>query len=243
LECKRKREEAYALLESRESELKAILDNSQVGIMHLKGGRFLANANQRLADILGYDTPEEMTEIVFERLILESNTRQAIENDEFILYYQPQYNANTKVIIGVEALIRWQHPSLGIITPSKFIPLAEETGLIIEIDNWVMKTAMKEVNEWYESALNPRILSLNLAIKQLESSSFIKILQTSISDSSFNPKNLKLKILESDVMRNPKDNIEKLNTLHHLRIKLAIDDFGTGQLSLTCKLFFSIIAL
>ena len=111
---------------------------------------------------------KEMTEIAFERIMLESSIRQALKNDEFMLYYQPQYRADTKEIVGMEALIRWKHPTLGIIPPSKFIPLAEESSLILEIDNWVMKSAMRQVSIWRLQGLNPGTLSLNLAIKQLE---------------------------------------------------------------------------
>ena len=176
---------------------------------------------------------KEMTELVFERMMLESNIRQAIKNNEFVLYYQPQYNANTNELIGMEALIRWQHPTLGIIPPSKFIPLAEESSLIIEIDNWVMKNAMEQVAQWHKMSLKTGILSLNLAIKQLESSHFLETLQATMNDTSFETQWLKLEVLERDVMKNPQDNVEKLNLLHELGIKLSIDDFGTGQSSLT----------
>ncbi|QOP45193.1 bifunctional diguanylate cyclase/phosphodiesterase [Sulfurimonas paralvinellae] len=176
---------------------------------------------------------KEMTELAFERVVLESNIRQALINDEFTLYYQPQFNGSTKEIIGMEALIRWEHPSLGLIPPSKFIPLAEESSLIIEIDNWVMKTAMKQIKEWYDKGLSPGVLSLNLAIKQLESAVFLDTLKKRMDESSFLPEWLKLEVLERDVMRNPQDNVEKLNLIHKLGVELALDDFGTGQSSLT----------
>jgi diguanylate cyclase (GGDEF)-like protein/PAS domain S-box-containing protein len=175
----------------------------------------------------------EMTEIAFERIMLESNIRQAIINDEFVVYYQPQYNGKTNELIGMEALIRWKHPTMGIISPSKFIPLAEESGLIIEIDTWVMKKAMQEFKTWYEMGLSPGVLSLNLSIKQLESSSYLDKLQEMLKQIEFNSHWLKLEILERDVMHNPHDNVLKLNMLHNLGIQLAIDDFGTGQSSLT----------
>ena len=176
---------------------------------------------------------KEMTEIAFERIMLESNIRQAIINSEFVVYYQPQYNGKTKKMIGVEALIRWQHPSIGIISPGKFIPLAEESGLIIEIDNWVMRTAMVQIKEWRSKGYTPGILSLNLSIKQLESSTFVSNLQSMLEEVQFKPEWLKLEILERDVMNNPQENILKLSLLHELGIQLAIDDFGTGQSSLT----------
>ena len=176
---------------------------------------------------------KEMTELALERMILESNLRQAIANDEFILYYQPQYRGDTREIKGMEALIRWEHPTLGLVPPSKFIPLAEESSLIIDIDNWVMKTAMKQISKWYKMGINPGVISLNLAIKQLESSEFIDTLQRNMKENSFRAEWLQMEVLERDVMKNPQDNIEKLNKLHQLGIKLALDDFGTGQSSLT----------
>jgi len=175
---------------------------------------------------------KEMTEIVFERVMLESSIRQAILNNEFVLYYQPQYNGKSKTIIGMEALIRWNHPSMGIIPPSKFIPFAEESGLIIEIDNWVLKTALKELSAWHKLGLKTGTLSLNLAIKQLESESFFELLKSTIHEISFNPQWLKLEILERDVMHNPEETIKKLTMIHSLGIKLAVDDFGVGHSSL-----------
>ena len=176
---------------------------------------------------------KEMTELAFERMLMETNIRQAIANEEFRIDYQPQYNARTGIIVGVEALIRWEHPTLGLILPSKFISLAEESSLIIEIDNWVMQSAMKQVSAWHKEGLNPGILSLNLAMKQLESSSFIERLKVYMSEVGFQAKWLKLEVLERDVMKKPQESVAKLQILHNLGVKLAIDDFGTGQSSLT----------
>jgi len=176
---------------------------------------------------------KEMTELAFERIVLESALRQAIKEDDLIVYYQPQFNGMTKEIIGFEALVRWQHPTLGLIPPSKFIPLAEETGLIIEVDRWVMKTAMLEVSKWYKDGYNPGLLSLNLAIKQLESKDFFDVLKRTLSETNFESTWLKLEVLEGDVMKKPEENIVKLQNLHDLGVSIAIDDFGTGQSSLT----------
>ena len=176
---------------------------------------------------------KEMTELAFERLVMESNIRQAIKNEEFRVYYQAQYNASKESLIGMEALIRWEHPTLGLVPPSKFIPLAEESSLIIEIDNWMMQHAMKQFSSWYKEGLNPGVLSLNLAIKQLESPTFLERLQVYMQEADFQPEWLKLEVLERDVMQKPEKSVEKLELLHELGVKLAIDDFGTGQSSLT----------
>ena len=174
-----------------------------------------------------------MTALVFERIEMEANIRKALSNDEFRVYYQPQYNAKTQKITGMEALIRWEHPSRGLVFPMAFIPLAEKSSLIIEIDNWVMQTAMKQVSIWHKEGLKPGVLSLNLAIKQLESPTFVERLEVYIDEADFKPEWLKLEVLERDVMKNPEESVEKLNLLHKLGVKLAIDDFGTGQSSLT----------
>jgi diguanylate cyclase (GGDEF)-like protein/PAS domain S-box-containing protein len=175
---------------------------------------------------------QEMTELAFERMMLESNIRQAIEDDQFEVYYQPQYDAQSHKVIGMEALIRWKHPTLGMIPPSKFIPFSEESSLIIDIDNWVMEHAIKEVSQWRAEGIDTGVLSLNLAIKQLESPVFIKNLQNIMQKYDFNPQWLKLEILERDVMKFPDQNIQKLKELKSLGISIALDDFGVGNSSL-----------
>ncbi|MEA3417947.1 MAG: EAL domain-containing protein, partial [Campylobacterota bacterium] len=131
------------------------------------------------------------------------------------------------------ALIRWNHPSMGLLLPSKFLPLAEETGLIIEIDQWVMKTAMKQVSKWYEEGLTPGILALNLAVKQLEDESFLQTVKESIGICNFKSEWLELEVTEGQVMQKPDETIVKLNQLNDLGIGIAIDDFGTGYSSLS----------
>jgi len=175
---------------------------------------------------------QEMSKLAFERLMLESNIRQALKNDEFCVFYQPQYNAKEKKIVGVEALIRWNNPTLGMIPPSKFIPFAEESNLIIEIDNWVMRQAIKDVSSWKQKGYDIGLLSLNLAIKQLESDAFVTYLEELFERYDFDPKCLKLEILERDVMKKANENIEKLHKLKALNISIALDDFGVGNSSL-----------
>jgi len=175
---------------------------------------------------------QEMSKLAFERLMLESNIRQALKNDEFCVFYQPQYNAREKKIVGLEALIRWKNPTLGMISPSKFIPFAEESNLIIEIDNWMMERAIKEVVSLKKEGFTTGVLSLNLAIKQLESKEFLPRLEKMLHKYNFDPKDLKLEILERDVMKKAGENIEKLHKLKALNISIALDDFGVGNSSL-----------
>ncbi len=174
----------------------------------------------------------EMTAMAHERVVMEANLRQALEKEEFIVYYQPQIDAASGNLTGVEALIRWQHPLLGLVPPAKFIPLAEETGLIVEIDQWVMKTAMKQIRKWYQKGWGPGILALNLSIKHLRRDDFIQILRENITAIDFNPEWLELEVSEGQVMTKPEEAIVKLEQASNMGIGIAIDDFGTGYSSL-----------
>jgi len=174
----------------------------------------------------------EMTALALERVVMETNLRQALKKEEFLLYYQSQIDANSGELTGMEALIRWQHPVLGLVPPVKFISLAEETGLIVEIGRWVMKTAMKQVSKWYKEGLNPGVLAINLSMRELGSTDFIQLLQESMADIGFKPEWLEFEITEGQVMINPEEAIIKLEQISHMDIKIVIDNFGTGYSSL-----------
>ena len=174
-----------------------------------------------------------MTEQAFERVVMETAMRAGIKNEEFVVYYQPQVNGKTNKLIGMEALVRWKHPTMGIVSPAKFIPLAESTGLIVELDRYVMKTAMKQVSQWYKDGLNPGILAMNLAVKQLKQDDSIDMFQSLIQETACNPEWLELEVTEGQVMAHPEEAIEILHRISDLGIELAIDDFGTGYSSLS----------
>ena len=175
---------------------------------------------------------EEMTRQAFERVMMETSLRHALDNEEFVVHYQPKYDCEGEKVVGMEALIRWLHPSLGLIAPSRFIRIAEETGLIVPLDRWVMKRAMVHYVNWYDDGLKPGILSLNLSMKQLEHPDFLDMLEEEMRRSGFNPHWLEMEITESQVMKNPERSISVLRKLNDLGIRLAIDDFGTGYSSL-----------
>ena len=175
----------------------------------------------------------EMTELALERIIMEASLRDAIKNEEFVVYYQPQVNAKENRLIGMEALVRWKHPTLGLIPPNKFIPLAEVTGLIVELDRYVMKTAMNQLSLWQKKGYKPGKLALNLAIKQLRQKDFVKMFTTLIQTTHCQAECLELEITESQIMTNPEAAIKSLKELSALNIELAIDDFGTGYSSLS----------
>ena len=175
----------------------------------------------------------DMTKFAFERVVMENSLRIAIDNNQFEVYFQPQFNAITEKLIGMEALVRWIHPNLGIIPPGKFIPLSEENGLIINIDKIVMKKAMTQFAQWKKDGLEPGTLAINLSMKRLNEKDFIEQLLHNMQEVDFNPSWLELEVTESQVMNNPEVSIEKLKTISALGVELAIDDFGTGYSSLS----------
>ncbi len=175
----------------------------------------------------------EMTELAFERVLMESNLRRAVDNEELIVYYQPQIDAKSERIIGMEALIRWEHPELGLVAPNRFLPLAEETGLIVELDHWVMETAMAQMQKWYELGYHPGKIALNLSIKQLQEKEMLSILLEMIEKSGCSMENIELEVTEREMMKKPETSIARLHEISKMGISLALDDFGTGYSSLS----------
>jgi len=175
----------------------------------------------------------EMTQIALERMNMKTYLRQGIDNEEFVIYYQPLIDASNNSIAGIEALLRWEHPTRGLLRPDSFLLLAEESGMIIELDRWVMTTAMKQVAQWRKEGLNPGILSINVSIKQLEDSSFLQELIDNLNTYNFKPQWLDLEITEGHMMKKPKDTIAKLIQVGDLGAGISIDDFGTGYSSLS----------
>jgi diguanylate cyclase (GGDEF)-like protein len=176
---------------------------------------------------------EDMTERALERIVLETKLRQSLEKNEMNVYYQVQVDATDDSVIGMEALIRWRHPELGIVSPAKFLPLAQEIGYIIELDEWVMEEGIKQFKTWKENGLNPGILSLNLTPQRLEKESFIPDLKNILNKYEFDTSWLSFEVTESQVMKNQHMAIKTLKEIHDLGIMIAIDDFGTGYSSLS----------
>jgi len=175
----------------------------------------------------------EMTQIVSNRMKVDNEIREGLLKNHFEAYYQIQIDAKEQKIIGAEALIRWNHKDKGLVFPDEFIPIAQKSDLIIKIDDWMMEASMKMFAKLYKQNLNPGILSLNLSIKQLESSNYVAKLTNMMDKYSFKAEWLKLEILESQIMKRVKENIEKLNEISALGISIAMDDFGTGESSFT----------
>ncbi|MCW8838411.1 MAG: EAL domain-containing protein [Thiovulaceae bacterium] len=175
---------------------------------------------------------EDMTKKAYERVMLETQLREAFENDEFIVHYQPKINAKTNKFVGMEALVRWNHPTKGLIYPNNFIPLAEISGMIIDIDRIVMKKSIIQFHKWSQNNLNHGKLSLNLAIKQMEDKSFMDFFKKQLKDKEYLYEKLEFEVTESQIMANPDEAIKTLEEMSKLGVSISIDDFGTGYSSL-----------
>lgn len=167
-----------------------------------------------------------------ERLELGGDLRLALENNEFHLHYQPRVSLTDNRIIGVEALIRWQHPTLGLVSPAHFIPIAEESGLISPIGEWILRTACAQGKAWIDRGLTPITMSVNLSARQFVKKDLIEIIEKVLAETGFPPNQLELELTESLIMHNAELFIITLNNLKTLGIGLAVDDFGTGFSSL-----------
>jgi|GEM_PF-2403254 len=175
----------------------------------------------------------EMTEKAYERITMESSFRHGLSNNEFMVYYQPQVDGETGRYTGMEALVRWQHPDKGLTSPDGFLKFANDTGLIVQLDQWVMKTAMRQVAEWYEQGLQPGILALNLNMKLLHKEGFVDSVRHLLAETGFLPEWLELEVTEGQIMNDAALAIDILHRLKALGISLSIDDFGTGYSSLS----------
>lgn len=175
---------------------------------------------------------ESMTLAARERIDLDSRLRRALEQQEFRVYYQPQVDIFSGQIVGAEALVRWKDPNEGLIPPSRFIPIAEETGLIREIGEWVMQEACQQGKKWRDAGLPPLILAINISARQLSQGTLANVVDRILSDTGFPPQALELELTESVLMEQKEVAAELFNDLRSRQIRLAIDDFGTGYSSL-----------
>jgi diguanylate cyclase len=171
--------------------------------------------------------------LVTERRSLESKLQSALERDEFQLYYQPQANLITGRIIGVEALLRWRHPELGMISPAKFIPIAEETGLIVPIGEWVLRSACSQTQAWRTSTRIPIRTSINLSARQFKQHNLVGIVSQALTESGLDPDMLVLEMTETSVMEDVDATVAILRELKEMGVHISIDDFGTGYSSLS----------
>jgi EAL domain-containing protein (putative c-di-GMP-specific phosphodiesterase class I) len=175
----------------------------------------------------------DMSSRAFERLTLESNLRRALEHSEFRLYYQPQVDVTTGTIVGVEALLRWQHPEFGLVMPNEFIPLLEETGLIVPTGAWVLDTACAQLAAWHAQGWPRLRLAVNLSPRQFQTQNLTTVVKQAVDRLEGDPGRLELEITEGMLLRHAPITVETLEALHSLGVRMAIDDFGTGYSSLS----------
>jgi diguanylate cyclase (GGDEF)-like protein len=175
---------------------------------------------------------KSMTSAAVEYQNLKDRLHRAVKNDEFLVYYQPIHSLSDRKLIGVEALLRWNPSDGDLVLPSKFITIAEETGLIIPIGEWVLKTACMQVKAWQEAGYEPIAVSVNLSNRQFDQANLSKAVDRALRNANLPPKYLKIEITESALMRDPKSAIATLYKLKRMGIKISIDDFGTGYSSL-----------
>jgi diguanylate cyclase (GGDEF)-like protein/PAS domain S-box-containing protein len=169
----------------------------------------------------------------FERLALESGLRQGLERNEFRLHYQAKVDLKSGKISGMEALVRWQHPDLGMVPPGQFIPLAEESGLIVPLGRWVLKTACAQNAAWQREGLPALCISVNLSARQFADDDLLQDISAALEEGGLKPEFLELELTESMVMRNPERALAILQSVKRMGVRLAIDDFGVGYSSLT----------
>jgi diguanylate cyclase (GGDEF)-like protein len=174
----------------------------------------------------------EMNQLVNERVQLETGLRRALERKEFLLHYQQKMSLKTGALIGSEALLRWEHPEWGLVRPARFVPLAEETGLIVQIGEWVVEEACRQNRAWQNEGLNPGVVSVNLSARQFREEGLVRAVSRILASTGLDPSALEMELTESMVMHNADAAIAILQGLKSLGVALSVDDFGTGYSSL-----------
>ncbi len=206
-----------------------------------------ADAAMSLAKQMGRDCfqfySSDMNEKLRERLALENDLRDALEKREFVLYYQPQLDVKTQTIMGVEALIRWNHPARGFVSPGEFIPVVEDSGLIVPIGEWVLRTACAQLKDWEMQGLPPVRMAVNLSARQFRQPNLFEMVENILEETGIEPHLLELEITEGLLMENIDETIEVLGRLRKLGVFVSLDDFGTGYSSLSYLHRFPIHAL
>jgi len=174
----------------------------------------------------------EMSHKAMQRLELESEMRTALKEEQFVVYYQPKVNLQTGEYSGVEALVRWQHPQRGMIPPLEFIPLAEETGLITQLDQWVISTACEQFKKWQAQGSRMECLSVNVSARHFKEGGLLAFCKSVLRDDQLKPNNLEIELTESALVDNYNSAKQVLEEIHGMGVRIALDDFGTGYASM-----------
>lgn len=200
-----------------------VMRNADVAMYHAK---FRGRNNYQFFE-------EAMNTASLECMELENDLRMALEREEFLLHYQPQINIATGRVVGVEALVRWQHPTKGLISPLKFIPIAEDAGLILPLGEWVMRTACRQLRQWSGQGMAEMQMCVNLSARQFRQDYLPALVASIVVKEEIDPALLELEITESMAMDNPQEAVDTMQMLRGIGVKLSIDDFGTGYSSLS----------
>jgi diguanylate cyclase (GGDEF)-like protein len=238
-------------IELREMEGRPVSVTASIGIASTNQGT--AEDLLRTADLALYEAKNmgrdrcvrfesDMQTIAQDRLLLEMDLREAIAGDQLFLLYQPTFDLRTETVIGVEALLRWRHPTRGIVAPGEFIPIAEQTGSIVPIGCWVLRQACQQAAEWRRQG-HSLTMAVNVSARQLDGDDFVHRVDRALTASDLDPADLTLEITETTLMRNPDDTARRLRELKGLGVRVAIDDFGTGYSSLGYLRRFPVDAL
>jgi EAL domain-containing protein (putative c-di-GMP-specific phosphodiesterase class I) len=166
-------------------------------------------------------------------LILEKELRQALERDQLVVYYQPKVSVRSGKIKGMEALVRWKHPEKGLVPPFDFIPIAEETGLIVPIGRWILKEACNQTIQWQKKGFTDLVVSVNVSAKQFHHHGYVDEVQNALENSGISSRFVDLEVTESCTMNNVESAIRILDTFRKMGIRISMDDFGTGYSSLS----------
>jgi EAL domain-containing protein (putative c-di-GMP-specific phosphodiesterase class I) len=183
---------------------------------------------------------EDINKSTVERFILETQFRQALDKLEFHMNYQPKVDIRSGIITGTEALLRWYHPEQGNVKPGLFIPLAEETGFVVQLGEWALRESCRQNKEWQDKGLRPLRVSVNLSPRQFKKRDLLEMVKGVLDETGLDPQYLMLEITESTIMENIEETIGTMNSFRDLGVGISIDDFGTGYSSLNYLNRFSV---
>lgn len=206
-------------------------DGTDAPTLLQNAGAALYRAKEQGGDNYQFYTAD-MNARALKRLALENSLRRAVEREEFEVYYQPRVDISARQLVGMEALVRWHHPDLGLVPPSEFIPLAEDTGLIVPIGEWVLRAACAQSKSWQEACGRPLPVAVNLSARQFQQGDLAAMVVRVLRETNLSAQNLELELTESSIMKNADSAVITLGELREMGVHVAIDDFGTGYSSL-----------
>ncbi|HJQ31477.1 MAG TPA: EAL domain-containing protein [Pyrinomonadaceae bacterium] len=206
-------------------------DGDDVETLMSRAAAAMYRAREQGGNCYRFYSPD-MNEEALRRLSLECDLRRALEREEFVVHYQPQVELATGRFVGAEALVRWNHPRLGLVPPAEFIPLAETTGLIVPVGEWVLRTAVRQCGDWQKLGFGPLRVAVNLSPRQFQQSGLVETVRGSLLEAGLDPRSLELEVTESSVVSNRDAAVATLREMRAVGVRVAIDDFGTGHSNL-----------